>query len=158
MKIKAVSIGFLVAAMASAPISSASAHGRFHHGHGPVFGLFAAGAAVVAGIATVVTAPIAILADAASGQRDARRGGYRQQADDYSGAAYNQHPPAYYEDQRSANSESPAYNYPQRRAYYAPPAGYYPPPAYNGPPQGYGPPPGYYQGTPDHSGPPSDGE
>src|SRR5689334_13761919 len=48
------------AALAAAPVSPASAHG-YHHG-GLVFGLAALGAAAVVGAATIVTAPVRILA------------------------------------------------------------------------------------------------
>ncbi|MGD0143530.1 MAG: hypothetical protein ABSC92_10250, partial [Rhizomicrobium sp.] len=83
MKIKVLSVGILAAAIAVAPVSSAMAWGHFfHHGHGggPVFGLFAAGAAVVAGAAAIATAPIAILANAGDGPSYDQRGGYYGQA------------------------------------------------------------------------------
>ena len=47
-------------ALAAAPVAPASAH-SYHHGW-PVFGLAALGAAAVVGAATIVTAPVRVLA------------------------------------------------------------------------------------------------
>lgn len=140
MKIKSISFALLVAAVAVAPLSEASARGRwFHHRHGAVLGLFDAGAAVVAGVATIATAPIAILADAASrpgyeGRRAgdpeddgyARRRAYREEAREAHG------------DRRSNYGAPPDYNYGPRGG-YGPPPGYDAPRSYYGPPQGYAP-------------------
>jgi hypothetical protein len=61
MTYKAVIIGACAAvALAAAPLTPASAHG-YHHG-GLVFGLAALGAAAVVGAATIVTAPVRVLA------------------------------------------------------------------------------------------------
>jgi hypothetical protein len=58
---RAVIIGACAAvALAAAPLTPASAHG-YHHG-GLVFGLAALGAAAVVGAATIVTAPVRVLA------------------------------------------------------------------------------------------------
>src|SRR5271166_3008664 len=82
-------------ALATAPVAPASAHG-YHHG-GLVFGLAALGAAAVVGAATIVTAPVRVLA-----------------APFYApGPAY----PAYY-------PPAPAY-YTPPPSYYGPPQGYY---------------------------------
>jgi len=97
--------------LAAAPLSSASAHGRHD---GLVFGLAAAGTALVVGAATLLTAPIAIVTAPLRA------------------TTYYYAPP------------QPAYYAPPPPAYYAPPPAYYappPPPAYYYPP-GY--PPGYY--------------
>ena len=61
MKYKAAIIGACAAvALAAAPVTPASAHG-YHHGW-PIFGLAALGAAAVVGAATIVTAPVRVLA------------------------------------------------------------------------------------------------
>jgi len=61
MKYKAAIIGACAAVgLAAAPITPASAHPH-HHGW-PVFGLAALGAAAVVGAATLVTAPVRVLA------------------------------------------------------------------------------------------------
>jgi len=84
-----------VVALAAAPVAPASAHG-YHHG-GLVFGLAALGAAAVVGAATIVTAPVRVLA-----------------APFYApGPAY----PAYY-------PPAPAY-YAPPPGYHGPPQGYY---------------------------------
>ena len=60
MKYRAAIIGACTAvALAAAPLTPASAHQ--HHG-GLVFGLAALGAAAVVGAATIVTAPVRVLA------------------------------------------------------------------------------------------------
>jgi hypothetical protein len=139
MKIKSISFVLLVAAVAVAPLSEAAARGRwFHHKHGVVLGLFDAGATVVAGVATIVTAPIAILADAAS--RPGYEGRRADDADDDSYAqrrAYRQEAREAYADRRGDYGAPPDYRYAPRGS-YGPPAGYNPPPqAYYGPPQDY---------------------
>jgi hypothetical protein len=164
MKIKAVSAGLLAAALATTPISSASARDNFYrhgHGHGHRFGLIGA---VVGGVAALAVAPFVILGDAVSdGHRDR---GYDQGDDDYGrGSAYNQPPPSgYYADRRGGYDGPPPGYYPppppsQYYAQgYAPPQNYYPPGRQYGPPQQYAPQqqngysqqPGYY--------PPPDGE
>lgn len=141
MKIKSISFVLLVAAVAAAPLSEASARGRwFHHRHGAVLGLFDAGAAVVAGVATIATAPIAILADAAS--RPGYEGRRTDDPDDDAYAqrrAYRQEAREAYADRRINYGAPPDYNYGPRGG-YGPPPGYNPPPqAYYGPPQGYAP-------------------
>ena len=61
VKYKAAIIGACAAvALAAAPLTPASAH-SYHHGR-PVFGLAALGAAAVVGAATIVTAPVRVLA------------------------------------------------------------------------------------------------
>jgi hypothetical protein len=61
VKYKAALIGACAAvALAAAPVTPASAH-PYHHGW-PVFGLAALGAAAVVGAATIVTAPVRVLA------------------------------------------------------------------------------------------------
>jgi len=80
-------------ALAGAPVAPASAHG-YHHG-GPVYGLAALGVAAVVGAATIVTAPIRVLA-----------------------APFYAPGPAYY------YPPAPAY-YGPPPAYYGPPPGYY---------------------------------
>jgi len=95
MKYKAAIIGACAAvALAAAPITPASAHG-YHHGW-PIFGLAALGAAAVVGAATIVTAPIRVLAVPFYPP----------------GPAYPYYQPA------------PAYYAPQP-GYYPPPPGYY---------------------------------
>ena len=167
MRLKALSIGVLAVALAAAPISSASAwphffhHGYGHwHGGGPVVGLFGLGAAVVVGAATIATAPIAIIANAASGPSYDQRGGYYAQPQGY----YHQ-PPGYY---GGYQGYPPPQAYYARPGYYGPPQGYAPPQAYYGPqryaapqgygaPQGYAPPQGYNQPAPGYGAPPPGG-
>src|SRR6516162_6338241 len=61
VKYKAAIIGACASvALAAAPLTPASAH-SYHHGW-PVFGLAALGAAAVVGAATIVTAPVRVLA------------------------------------------------------------------------------------------------
>src|ERR1051325_10088518 len=122
MSLKTLSFGLLAGALAIAPVSDASARGRwFHHWHHRAFfGLFDAGAAVVAGAVTVATAPIAILANAASEPAYDRRS-----RGDGGGRGYEGPPPGYY----------------PPRSDYGPPQGYaqqgYPSQGYA--PQGYAP-------------------
>jgi hypothetical protein len=82
-------------ALAAAPLTSASAHERFHHGGGLIFGLAALGAAAVVGAVTLATAPVRVLAAPAYAP-----------------------PPAYY-------PPPPAYYYAPAPTYYAPAPGYY---------------------------------
>ena len=94
VKYKAAIIGACVAVgLAAAPITPASAH-PYHHGW-PVFGLGALGAAAVVGAATIVTAPVRVLA-----------------------APFYAPGPAYY-------PPAPAYYAPPSAYYYGPPPGYY---------------------------------
>jgi hypothetical protein len=137
MKIKAISVGLLATAIAVAPISSAAAWPHFfHHGHGggPIVGLFGLGAAVVVGAATIATAPIAIIANAASGP-------------DYDRRAYGP-PPGYYGPAPYSGYQGYA-----PRPYYGPPQGYAPAPGYYGPAQGYYGPPQAYYGRPQYAAP-----
>ena len=119
--IKALLGGLVATALVAAPISSASAHWRRCE---LVPDLFGAAAAVVVGAATIVTAPIAILAGAGP------RGGYGGRSDyDYYGSSRGYYGPpqaGYYAPRR--------YSY-----YYGPPPGYY----RHRPRYYYGPPPGY---------------
>jgi hypothetical protein len=105
-----------------------------------VLGLFDAGATVVAGVATIVTAPIAILADAAS--RPGYEGRRADDADDEGYAqrrAYRQEAREAYADRRGDYGAPPDYRYAPRGSYGSP-AGYDAPPRANyGPPQGYAP-------------------
>jgi hypothetical protein len=188
IRLRPVSIGILAVAFAFAPMTAASAHGFHHHGRGLFGGLFGLAGAVVVGAATIVTAPIAILADAASGPSNDRRGGYNRRNDGYYGygSSPDEEGSNYYSGPRGYYGASPEYNYPPRGAYAGPPQNYGPPPdfyrggpdnyppsgAYNDPPQGYhshppaqyGPPQGYRppsnsdRGPPDNYPPPDDGE
>jgi hypothetical protein len=112
----------LAAGFAFAPMA-ASAHPP--HLGGFIFGVAALGAAVVGAAATIVTAPLAIIAGAPQG--------------------YN---PGYY-------GPPPGYYAPQNRPYYGPPPGYggprgYGPQAYGS--QGYGARPRNYGVPPDYRG------
>jgi hypothetical protein len=140
---RSLSIGFLTAALAAAPLSSASAHGFHHRGFGFIGGLFHVVGAVVVGAATIATAPIAIVADAASGQRngyDDERGGYRGRptpyGDDYQRGSM-----------RDGYYGAPDYGYPAPRNYYPRasygPRGGYDSYGYYGSRYAYGPPPDY---------------
>jgi hypothetical protein len=165
LKLRHVLIGFFAAALASAPISAASAHGVHHHGRGLFGGLFGLAGAVVVGAVTIATAPIAILAGAASGPNDYRRGGYNRRIYGYYGygPAPNEEGSNYYRGPRGYNGAAREYNYPPRDAYAAPPQNYGPPQdnyrrepdsypprdAYAAPPQNYGPPQDNYRGEPD---------
>jgi hypothetical protein len=100
VKYKAAIIGACAAmALAAAPVALASAHG-YHHG-GLIFGLAALGAAAVVGAATIVTAPVRLLAAPFYGP----------------GPGYYAPGPGYY-------APAPQYYAPQPY-YYAPPPGYY---------------------------------
>src|ERR1051325_3098009 len=148
MSLKTLSFALLAGALAIAPVSDASARGRwFHHWHHRAFfGLFDAGAAVVAGAVTVATAPIAILANAASEPAYDRRSSDDVEDRYYSRRAYREDPPDAYADRRGNYGPPPGYAY-GGRGYEGPPPGYYPPRASYGPPQGYAqqgyPPQGY---------------
>jgi hypothetical protein len=135
---KAIIAGTLAVAFLATSLTSASARGFHHHGSGRGFGLVGA---LFAGAATIVTAPLAIIAEAGRGSRS-----------DYDGPDYDNGPPPrdYPARPRSSYYGPPPGNYPPQSGYYGPPQGNYPPPpqsSYYGPPQG-APPPGY-------NGPPS---
>src|SRR5437762_14090533 len=122
-----LSIGLLAAALVALPLSAASASEFHHHRYGLVGGVFGLAGAVVVGVATIVTAPIVILADALSGghryyQRD---GGYYGR-----GSAYDYEGSNNYTDPRGAYSGGPEYRYPPRRALPYPPQAYAPSQAY----------------------------
>jgi hypothetical protein len=86
VKFRAAVIGACAAAaLAAATVTPASAHG-YHHGW-PIFGLAALGAAAVVGAATIVTAPVRVLAAPFYGPGPA----YYPPA-----PAYYAPPPAYY--------------------------------------------------------------
>jgi hypothetical protein len=85
----------IAVSLLAAPMSSASAHGR---DNGLVFGLAAVGAAAIIGVATLITAPIAIVT------APLRRPAYAP-------------PPAYY-------APPPRAYYAPPPGYYAPPPGY----------------------------------
>jgi hypothetical protein len=90
--------GVALIAVAVAPVNLAFAHG-YHRG-GPVFGLFALGAAVVTGAAIIATAPVRALA-----------------------APVYAPPPVYYPPPPAYVAPAPAYYPPP--GYYAPPPGWY---------------------------------
>ena len=166
----------LSVALAAAPMSAASAQ-EYHHHHR--YGLlevpFVLAGAVVVGAVTIVTLPIRILADAASGPHHDRRGDYDQRyGGAYGGApAYRGEDSNAYAGPQGEYADAPRYGY-APRGYYAPPPnyrpdydreggderGYAPPNAYAQ--QEYGPPRGYYQdrreyGPPPNYGPRDDG-
>jgi hypothetical protein len=128
MRVPALVLSLTAAAMlVASPAAPASARG-WHHGHGGglLFGVGAAVGALVVGAATIATAPVRIIADAASGPAYAPA------------PAYAAAPPAYYAPQPQAYAPQPqAYYPPPQQAYYPPPQqAYYPPPQ-----QAYYPPP-----------------
>jgi hypothetical protein len=144
MRLLPLSIGFGVA-LAMAPISAASAHEFYHHHHyGLVGGIFGLAGAVVVGAATIVTAPIVILADAISGPRHYRREGYDQGYGGYDGGG-----PGYDDEASDGYGPRDAYRGAPENGYYAPPRDYAPSQdydrgryepeaqAYNQPPRGY---------------------
>lgn len=124
MSFKAAAAGFAVSiALVAAPLATASAHDHWRHGDGGglLFGLGAAVGALAVGVATIVTAPIEILA------------GPPPQRTYYAPApAYGYAPPPAYAPQPT---------------YYRPPVAYAPPPTYYRPPA-YAPPPGYAYAPP----------
>jgi hypothetical protein len=65
MKTKLLATGLLATALVAVPMAPASAHG-FNHGRDALFGIGAAVGAVALGAAMLATAPVRILADAAS--------------------------------------------------------------------------------------------
>ena len=91
--------GLAALALIAAPMSPASAHG-FRHG-GLIFGLAALGAAAVVGVATIVTAPIRVLAAPPV----------------YAPQPVYAQPQGYYAPPQGYYAPPPAY--------YAPPQGYY---------------------------------
>jgi hypothetical protein len=94
-------IGLIAAALIVAPINPASADPFYHHDHhdGLFVGLVGVGAAVTVAAATLVTAPVRIIADVAAPPRPVV--GY------YGPVAYA-YPPAVY----------PVYGHPYRRVVY----------------------------------------
>jgi hypothetical protein len=98
-KLPVVSL-ILAAALIAAPVSPASAHG-YHHGRGDglFYGLLGAGAALTVAAATLVTAPVRVLADASEAQPA----------------------PVYYAPAPAATYAYPAYaaGYPQQAVVYA---------------------------------------
>jgi len=112
MKSKAAVICALAAVIAIAPLSPASAHDRWHGG--PLFGLFALGAAAVVGTAAILTAPINAIAAAPPQAYYAPPPQYYAQQR----VVYAAPPPVYYQ-------QAPVYYTPQRVIYAAPPAAYY---------------------------------
>jgi hypothetical protein len=132
MRLTSLSTALLSCALATAPISAASAQEEYHHHrYGLVGGVFGLAGALVVGAVTIVTLPIRVLADAASGPHYDRRGGYDQgRGGNYGGApAYDG--PNSYAGPRGEYADAPRYGYPSR-GYYA------------SPPQNYG--PDYYRG------------
>jgi hypothetical protein len=147
MKSSPLSIGFLSVALATLPVSAASAHDFHHHRFGLIGGVFGLAGAVVVGAVTIATAPLVILGDALSG---GHRGRYYQRDGGYDGRG----PEFGYEGSdgygvRGAYARGQEYRYPPRRTYpddgYAPSQDFYrgrsqPYPseeAYNAPRRGY---------------------
>jgi len=181
MKSSPLSIGFLSVALATLPVSAASAHDFHHHRFGLVGGVFGLAGAVVVGAVTIATAPLVILGDALSG---GHRGRYYQRDSGYDerGPAYGYEGSDGYGDPSGAYAREPGYRYSPRRAYsddgYAPSQDFYrgrspsypPAEAYNAPPRGYYPDPpnqydprqdyrspqSYYRDQPDYGPPASD--
>ena len=119
MNMKFATVLMVSTALAMAPLAPASAHighGR-GHGDGPILGLFALGAAVVAGTVAVASMPFNAVAEAAPGPQ-----GYYPQQQAYPQQAYA---PQY----AQAPVYAPPAYYPAPQVYYAPPA-YYPPQVY----------------------------
>jgi len=128
---KALFSGLVAVALVAAPLSSASAAWR-HRGVIP--DVFGAAAAVVVGVATLATAPLAIIAGAGS------RGYY----DGPPGYAYGGSAREYY-----GGSVGYAYEGAPRGYYAPPPVRYYSPPRNYGPPsRDYPPRPRYYRPPP----------
>ena len=162
MRHSPLSIGLLTIALATVPVSAASAQEFHHHRYGVVGGVFGLAGAVVVGALTIATAPIVILADALSG---GRRGRYYQRDGGYDGrrSAYDYEGSDNYSDPRGAYSGGPEYRYPPRRAYSYPPQGYAPPQDFDHeryqsypPPEAYNAPRGYYSEPPDRYAPRQD--
>jgi|ERR1700733_3134273 len=125
LKYKSAIISTAIAvSLVATPLSPALARGR-DHGF-PLFGLAAAGTALVVGAVTLLTAPIAL----ATAPLNAP-------------AYYAQPPQPYYAPPPQSYYAPPPQSYyapPPPQAYYAPPP---PPPGYNAPPPGYSYAPGY---------------
>jgi hypothetical protein len=128
---RVVLAGLLTTAAIVAPLSSASAR-WFHHGggghhHGLIGGLFGFAGGVIVGAATIATAPIAIVANAASGPDRGygppRSYGYR--GDGYDG------PPQSYSDGQDRGDYSQYDRSGEDRAYGPPPGPDYGPPRYS---------------------------
>ena len=150
MKFHTLLIAVSAAALSVAPISSASAQGRYwhyrHHCCNSPFGLVGA---VVVGAATIATLPLVALDDVFSGP------GYDRQRGYYRGPYDGPPPPPPYAQDRDGYDGGQAYQDPRGydgRGYEGgyPPQAYPPPPGQNYAPQqddgrgnGYGPTPGY---------------
>jgi hypothetical protein len=158
---KMIIASLVAAALVAVPVSSAAARGWHHHGRG-FGGVFGVAGAVIAGAATIATAPIAIIAGAASrggrGYYDGPpRDGYAEpprgypQSENYPPPGYSGGAPRYYPSQQ-AQYYGPRgdYGYDEARRGYAPS----PPPEYYGSQPYYGPPQGYYAPNPRYYGPP----
>jgi len=148
----------LSVALATAPMSAASAQEDYYHHHHYWHGPLGLVGAVVVGAVTIATLPIRIVADAVSGPHYDRRGDYdRRYGGSYGGApAYRGEDSNAYGGPQGEYADAPRYGYPPRGYYSAPPPnyrpdyregdderGYAPPNAYAQ--QEYGPPRGYYQ-------------
>lgn len=131
MRSSPLSIGLLAVTLATLPVSSASAQEfRHHHRYGLIGGVFGLAGAVVVGAATIVTAPIVILADALSGGRDYRRGRYYQRDGGYYGgrdggyyggrSTYDYDGSNRYTDPRSVYPDAREYRYPRADDPYSP--------------------------------------
>jgi hypothetical protein len=154
MRFTRVLLGSLLAAsLVAMPMASASAGWHSHHRGG------GRGRGLIGALFGVVTAPLVILADAAS--RDRRD--YRDDSSQYdegpqnypSRQAENYPPPGYGGQGYDYPPPPPRGYYPQQQ-YYAPPPPYRGPPqsAYNESPQGYYPPQQQAYSSSDYYGPP----
>jgi hypothetical protein len=146
---KVVSSALLSFALAAAPLSAANAqefHHYHHHHYGLVGGVFGLAGAVVVGAVTIVTAPIRILADAASGPR------YHERADYDEPYGYDQRYGGYEGGMPAYGRDRPDYSggpYPGAAEY-----GHAPRPYYGAPPQNYAPdyaPPNEYARSEDYA-------
>src|SRR6476661_1657651 len=179
MRSSPLSIGLLAVTLVTLPVSSASAQEfRHHHRYGLIGGVFGLAGAIVVGAATIVTAPIVILADVVSGGRDYRRGKYYERDGGYyygGRSSYDYDGPNRYTDPRGVYPDAREYRYrradrpyspqdyaPSRdydrdrsrpyapdEAYNAPGRGYYSPDQY-APREGYYSPQRYYRDRPDY--------
>ncbi len=110
MKMKFAAMLLLSTSLAIAPAAPASAHGGHgHRGGGPIIGLFALGAAVVAGTVAIASAPFNAIAEAGPGPQ-----------------AY--YPPPYASPYAPPYAQAPVYQVPP--GYYPAPQAYYAPPVY----------------------------
>jgi len=94
---RVIRASLLATTLAAVPLSSASAH-WYHHHYGLIGGLFGFAGAVVGAAATIATAPIAIIAHAASGpdHYGPARQGYYAPPPAYGYRGYEGPPQAYY--------------------------------------------------------------